>query len=540
MQRYRFLVVIVLCVSLVASSVFGVSAASYDPGYQYSYDILSLTTADGDNHVSVGASGSVTFELPYVLNGNYVDVLISTSSGAITAAQCGNLAAQQDLNVLAVSNRVFRVYGTINNRSFTELQLNLTTNNESTSVDFLSFRLFKPAVNIHQTLGRISCKVLSLDAQHYGQTSYGEVLSVNLPWETGSSEIDTASILLTAPQWQKYDYVEFMVYGKFSSLDAIVARVDSLSVPFTVTPVDGSADVFASHSDNVWRNLVISIDLRDVVRSNSLDEDLRLRVDINISYFNGAQATFYLNTVNGVIDSSVNVTDDYWWSRVLSALSSGFSSVVSAVNDMASDVVAELQSGFPGVVSAIQSMSSAVGEKLDKIYNSTSALGIAFTQWVVSKWDNFASAWNTKITGFQTSVENAFDSLWMNISARWDSFQTWLESVLDPDASYIDEQAGQIQDGLDSIEQIEQNFFQDFDNNAGVVTGAFNFASFLNAFSFVSTILTGTFDGLSSYQAVYTVPIAIAIFLFIMGHVPRHVPTGGRNKSSDGSAGGSS
>lgn len=479
MKFLRRILPVIICISILVSfSVVPVSATSYDPGYQYSYDILSLTTADGDNHVSVGTSGSVTFELPYVLNGNYVDVVISTSSGAITAAQCGNAAAQQDLNVLAVSSRVFRVYGTINNRSFSELQLNLTTNNESTSVDFLSFRLFKPAVNIHQTLGCISCQVLSLDSQHYGQTSYGEVLPVSLPWETGSSEIDTASILLTAPQWQKYDYVEFMVYGKFSSLDAIVARVDSLSVPFTVTPVDGSADVFASHSDNVWRNLVISIDLRDVVRSNSLDEDLRLRVDLNISYFNGAQATFYLNTVNGIIDSGVTVTDDFWWSKVLSALSDGFGNVVDAVSGIGSDIVAELQSGFPGVVSAVESVRTAVN-------NLTSG----FTQWVQTKWTQFANNWNTKITAFQSSIETwfettrddivlsieilqsnllaAFDSFYDRINLRWTHFTDSLYGMLNPPNEDLDEfndaasdvadDIGGLVDGLNAVDKPSVN-----------------------------------------------------------------------------------
>lgn len=498
-----------------------VSAAAYDPGYQYSYDILSLTTADGDNHVSVGESGSVTFDLPYVLNGNYVDVVISTSSGAITAAQCGNASAQQDLNVLAVSNRVFRVFGTINNRSFTELQLNLTTNNASTSVDFLSFRLFKPAVNIHQTVGRLSCMVLSLDEQHYGQTYYGEVLAVSLPWQTGQSEIDTASILLTAPEWQKFDYVEFMVYGKFSSVDAIVARVDDVSVPFTVTPLDGSADVFASHSDNVWRNMVISVDVREVVRSNTPSEDLRLRVDMNLSYYNGAQAMFYMNTVNGIIDSGVTVTEDFWYSKILSALSAGFESVVDGVSSAGSSVVSAISSGVESLVLELQSGFPSVVVAVDSVRTAVNNLTSGFSQWVNSSWNQFVSGWRTAISGFRTSVESKFDSLWSNISGRWDSFQVWLESVLDPDASEVEDQAGEIDDGLDSIEQVEQEFIGDFQDNAHVVTNGFQFAQFLNAFGFVSAILTGTFDGLSQYQVVYTVPIAIAIFMYILGHIPR-------------------
>lgn len=541
---------LILCFTLAFCSVFGASAASFDPGYNYSYDILSLSTADYDNHVVIGSSKAVTFELPYVINGNYVDIVISTTNGSITAASCGNATSQQDLNVLRISSRLVRVYGTITTRNFSEIVLNLTSDNSSTAADFLSFKLFKPSVNIHQTLGRLSAQVLSHPEQHYGQTSYGEVLSVDLDQDTGA-EIDTASILLTCPDWQKYDYVEFMVYGKFSSFDALVARVDDVSVPFSVTPLDGSSDIFSSHSDNVWRNMIISVDVRDVVRSNSLAEDLRLRVDLNISFYAGFQALFYLRTVNGIIDSSNNVTQDFWWNKVLSSLSSGFSSVVSSVESGVSSVVSaiesgvsslgvklnninsslsgitaaisagfssvitELQNGFPSVVSAVESMSTAVQDKLTSVYNVLSSFAGAFSQWVNNKWTGFVTLWTNTLNTLHDDLNSWFDSLWSNISTRWNDFQSWLKETFDPDSSDIDEVGDQIGDDVDSIEKIEQDIFVDFDSNSHVITDALSIGSFASAFAFVGAILSGVWSGLGGYKVVFTLPIALAIVLYV-------------------------
>lgn len=530
---------------MIFSAVFAASASAYDPGYNYSYDILSLSTADYDNHVVVGTSKDVTFDLPYVINGNYIDIVISTVSGSITSATAGyNSSSQDDLNVLKISSRLVRVFGTVTTRNFQEIVLHLNTDNSSTAVDFLSFKLFKPSVNIHQTLGRLSAQVLSHPEQHYGQTYYGEVLNVDLDQDVGT-EIDTAAILLTCPQWQKFDHVEFMVYGKFSSIDALVARVDDVSVPYTVTLLDGSADIFSSHSDNVWRNMIISVDVREVVRSNSLSEDLRLRVDLNISFYAGSQALFYLNTVNGIIDSSVNVSNDFWWNKVISGVDDLGDTFVSAIDDLGDTFVSSISelssqlgsrlsdikttltalgstvsSGFTSTITALQTGFNNVVAGLSSVNSSIFTFMTDFNNFVSSKFTAFVNNWSVTMGNLFALIDSRFESLWANIDARWTTFEGWLKATFDPDSSDIDSAGDQIADDVESIDQIEQDIFQDFNSNSHVITDSFSISAFASAFAFVGAILSGAWAGLGGYKVVFTLPIALAIVLYVCNRTP--------------------
>lgn len=129
------------------------------------------------------------------------------------------------------------------------------------------------------------------------------------------------------------------------------------------------------------------------------------------------------------------------------------------------------------------------------------------------------------IGNMSSKIQSALTSLWNNISARWDSFQSWLESVLDADSSVIDDSSDQILDDVESIEKIEQDLIIDFDDNAHVITDTFDLSSFASALAFCGSILSGTFAGLGSYRVVLTLPLAIGLVLFVCSRVPgRMIP----------------
>lgn len=94
-------------------------------------------------------------------------------------------------------------------------------------------------------------------------------------------------------------------------------------------------------------------------------------------------------------------------------------------------------------------------------------------------------------------------------------------TVTDP---ALNDAVGAFDEGSAEVDAFEQQQWQDFEENSHVITDQFQIFSdtgtMVGAFTLVSGIVHNTFNSLGPWQPVLTIPLAIAIILFIWSRAP--------------------
>ena len=453
-----FFLVLALCFTFLISPA---AASSFDPGYITGIDVLDYVTADGDNSKSTGADTYATFvyDLPYKSLYTYVDAVVSTASGSITAAYGGTEGSAIDssgkstltIKKFGNANRMHRIYGVIPTRNYQSFELLLKSSVADVSVNIISLKLSNLNVSFHEEVGSLS--VSDWKGSHsYTQSAYDGVCTHTIPAGSGGNAQLTAVAALNCSNWRNYDYLEFYGGSMNTSFASISVLCDGHSIPYSVSyfgdPVQDALD-----SATTMRYFIISLDLRGINRSTSSYP----QINITFTYPESQSASILISKVHGVVNE-INIDPQLYFLRnIWDSLQSGFSNVVSAVNSAKSAIVKAIEGisievdsiDYTSLLLNIQGSLSGIstnlqrwlGDLIDTSSGNNLILGNLYKDlptlidsinssiWslddqLVDQFDAFTQEFSTQISAFKSNVASNITDLKTSLGSKIDAVKT--------------------------------------------------------------------------------------------------------------------
>lgn len=292
------------------------------------------------NFFQFTTSASISYDLPFAMSLQYVDILAYISGSVPTSIQAkwdgGNDSSE--LIIVPLGNKLYRIYGYIPSYTYYSVGLSFTSPG-TTYCTLLSFKVSSSALSGFDV--PVSAYLFADgDWIDFSFSGSGEAASASIPISSSvSSWSYSAGINIAA--WQNYDFIDiaFSVYG--------AASINSLSAMFDSADGDqigGYLDISYSYISESFYNdgnyeVVVRIDLSSVDRTS--DNALVLRID---GEHNGEEISFYISDVTGYVVPSYTDPDVHFLQKIWNSITSGFSSVGSWISNQTSSFVSSINS----------------------------------------------------------------------------------------------------------------------------------------------------------------------------------------------------
>lgn len=231
--RQRMIRTMCLIISLACFVSFMTVSASAAESIAPIIDLFDYNTMRA---YGVNPSVSVPFSLPGSATMNYFDAIIGFSGTPVSfSITYGTRTRDLSFKLIDASLGLYRVYGSLTGHSSDSFTFNATASTSSgNSVTFKSARLF--------TLSSSSfhCSATGTFYDMYSSTntslSYtGSVVQVygSLP---NNGTLETTCILSLAPvDYERFDYVDFLIYFSNVQIDSISATYNGMTLPLEVS-----------------------------------------------------------------------------------------------------------------------------------------------------------------------------------------------------------------------------------------------------------------------------------------------------------------
>ena len=469
----RFLSLLLVCVLIVAVVIPAkVHAASNESAWTELLEFTSIGTAGNNKWTMPGKTGTLKIPLPVSMRLRKVDLLILHISGdRPTAVSVTSEGSTTNLTIMNISSAITRIVGYVPAGFYKELDFKFTK-----------------ATNTSSMYEVLSCKVTELHQQDFSAT--GSVVYNDNTYQF-NTEIPLASVSDSHSRtfhawlsdWQKYDYLSVSINAKDLSPLSIGVYLGNQSIPYEISMFSDSASGYTIHSEWVeygladgsngyfdtqgegesWsQNNINTIGTRWITLNipiDSLDRTSTQQMRITASFLQGAGNPAQVNFVN--VSGGLYVADRSnvtWWQR--------------------------------------------------------------FTLYFSGLFDSLHS-W---ITDQTVSIGNYLNSLRNSVNQGFTNVGSWFEQYFgakDPDAvDDLGENSDSISQDASDIHNFEQTQQVVLDTNFSTIQNAVTFTNFAAALVFVQKYTNMTFNGISKYAIIFTLPLFLGLFFYLCSRIP--------------------
>ena len=107
----------------------------------------------------------------------------------------------------------------------------------------------------------------------------------------------------------------------------------------------------------------------------------------------------------------------------------------------------------------------------------------------------------------------------------WNKFTAFMQGLFDPDEGQesiddLNQGSASISQGASDIGSFEQSQQSVLDNNFATIQNAVTFTNFAAALVFVQKYANMTFDGISQYAIIFTLPLFLGLFFYLCSRIP--------------------
>ena len=411
------------CVALIF--VFSLAAPVKADDPLLYIDALDYTTLDGDNYFSFTTSSTKKLDLPDSQFWMYIDITFIWTGLAVSSVTAGNGSSQATLNLQKINSRMYRAYGAITARAYSEITL--VFNNAGTSatnVSLQSVRLYKDGYNVFDA----SCSVTG----RYGTTDFslsraaGATTNPVLNYY-GDSSIPEFQYYFYLDDWRLYDYIEFQVFVRCSEINSISAMCGDQNLSVTADYSHGIA-----FSDFIA--LTLTVDIRNCLRFSNSPSPYVLITGCAIT----GDSINMLTIVNssGIVETAIPDQNVFLFEKLFSKISSHFSNLNTWINTQTTAI----QTQFTNLSTWITTQTTAIETQFTQLKTSV---------------DNRLVQIYSLIDAWGELNYQHFDNLFTDLS-NWIQVQTnTLESAIRGDTSSGNQFQQEVQQELNELDQAQ-------------------------------------------------------------------------------------
>lgn len=503
----RYVVILLSMVFVIGSLSVPALAADDNENFDSFFDLLGSQSSGNRSGLVVDGrnSGQFQLEVPGAMLFRYIEFTIVSSAPltSVIYSDPSNGSISCTINLVSSTPYVYKGYASLNNTKKT-YTCNLSFTASAAGYVELTACYISVSHYLHsKDVGSYKYSVNgSTWSDLYSQDSYGS--PVTAYFSSGHDYTGTlvpVTLYLYCDKWKNYDYLDYHFSARCTSIDSISVDVDGISVPFEFSFSDVSEltrEDFSSRSDY---ECSLRIDLRGIDRSAAV----RLNTHISLHYDESESSNrFSLQTVRGYTLAS----------RQVNWMVYGIYTLQDVIFTAASDIDDYIGMAAIDIVSSISDLTDTV------------------VKWGCDLW---------------TAISYGFEDVINSISENFSGLKIFLTDLLDPtESTEASEKRNEFNEAVDSWSDLEasniENMSGSFDVAHSDVTAGI--ASLGSTFLFIQTYLTGLSDSISDYLIVFTFPIFLGIFMFLVNRLGSvgHVSTGrsGSGSKSKSSSGGKS
>lgn len=473
-------IIFILVLSLLAVPVAADSMYS-DVGQSY-FNVLDFAYPNGgtSHRVNVTNGGTISFDFEGTYPFSYFDILVYATGTSISSVTLdGN-----NLTIIDLGNRLFRMYGLFPRKSYTSLDLLFNTTG-TVGLTFLQFEAYPNFSSPAGTTGQFTWERFTSEIEQgtREQTAFRETVFINKPAYTNTI-YDSATIpwkvYLTADDWNKFDSITFLC-GTEMSIDSLVVNSDLGQLPFNV-----SEFLIGNDESNINAKLFsVTVDISGYPRNSSQDPTLSIMLSQDASI----PGSFYLYEVTGNIVTEYPNAVTYWLRRLFLYSNNWW----SALYDFLGDIGGYINTGFTNL-----------GESISFNFQSLQS-------YLTTKFDS-VSSW---ITNQTTSIVNSITMLRTNLGGKLDNILSAIKAdsisnnqAADDFNNSVETQAQELEDLSDTMNSVERPDISDVMLDVSDLVDPNQFT--------MSTVGFSTLLGMDIFTRIILMALTFALIGFVL------------------------
>lgn len=368
----RFVSFFLLFVTIFFSA-FSASAASNDLGLGDSWvNVLDLCTPNdaGSNMVwSKGNPTSVRFTYPDTIICYGFDGVVQANA-PFTASIVLDSGTVRPLVVTPIGSGYYRITGGSDGQTLNTFSIRFDSTSQY--FNFISLRMQKLyKAGVFPTVGRVDAHwqngsggFVEKSALMSAPNQVAKVVAVLPKLDYTVSSYYKA--YFTAPDWKKYDYLDFNISIRAEEVSSIQCVQNSSFLPIEIMSVVPSLDT----SGHRYYDYIVRVDLRGVDRRINNSPVLSFSGYFPPSSKSLSQPDMYISvlSVTGYIASDSPDPLLSSIARILDSVKSGF----SALSDKISSFMSAVGRGFSNVLSKLEALPARIAEELSKLFKPDS------------------------------------------------------------------------------------------------------------------------------------------------------------------------
>lgn len=374
-------------------------------------------TSSNTVYLSKNSVNSIVFNFPDSLFVGYVDILFRTNEPFPAMGRYVNGAITASLNIVKVSDRLFRAYGYLNDyATFLNLGFQTTT---GTWLDFLTFNISTSNYLFYNT--DAYCEI---HAQEFDSTIhfvYSDDVNGRVFDAPSNVDLCWYYLFIYSYDWKKYDYLDFQLSLDVSSIDSIIARQDAMDIPLEIS--------YLSPNDNSVNSYFVNIrmDLRGLDRIEGTVPMIKITGALAPGVANRVD---FISTGGVVIPSSFDPLGFYFEN-----LNSWISSQTSAIKSLNNNVYSYFQTLFTqlsGHTETVTGLFGTLGTNLNTLFSSLESLidtdFSALTSTISARFNTLSNNLAAWYDSLETVIENEFSKHTSTMSVRFNTLSTNLQA----------------------------------------------------------------------------------------------------------------
>lgn len=449
MKRYISLVLVAVVL------VMSLAVPSYAADFENPYGINLMDYYVFDTFYTTFDNTPITFDLPLTSLYYAVDLVVSSSYAFenVYFKRGGQLIP---LNISHIYGDLYRIYGSFEKLDSNQMTLVFDTvaaayfTVQSFHLYYSPIQFFDAAIEAIGGAGPDNDFALSLN---YGD-SRPTYTQYSVTWEYA-----TFNLSISAPYWDRYDFLDVVLYMNVSSINSISASFGGVDIPLDVS--------YLPSSDGLDPTYILSLrlDFRGLDRTG---EDPPLLRITGVSNTDGLNYISLWNAKGGVILDTVKPLP-YFFTNLFSGLSTWFGNVGTWISNQTTALTNTITTGFTNVGTWISSQTSSL---INEFNNLETVLNDLFVD-----ADGFSIA--RRVRAISMSLHGWFIEQTTSINS---TISTWGQKIFD--AIVGDTGPNQeIEDARDTQEEVNQQLnvqldsaVQEWNDNFGTVSSGFNTA----------------------------------------------------------------
>ena len=503
MIKRVFSLFLVICI-FVSCFTFSSSAEEFENtgGWLNLYDYNP--SMNRNFATSAGATKEYVFDLPARMRLYDIDIVMFATNGAPDVSVLKGNGQTVLLNKATFGNNMVRYYGSIYYTNYDNVTL-LIGDSVSHSGSIISATVCSAVSTSYSEIGSFR-----FQGGNYNNPIDQTVTMVSSTaaanFVIGGLDFDPYKINFTAPNWIRYDYMDFIISLDGVSVDSISAYHKGRAINVDYELVNGT---YSS-----YYYLVIRLDL------TGLDREVSDLPTISITGQQSDSVGISLVSVKGVLNYDVPNPYLHWLSEIHVLLSNNLLSIQKSIATLNSNIVSKLDI----LKTTISTMNTNIGAKLDTLKTNVTTMNSnlgskldSISSSISTGFINLGNLFSAEATSTRNSISKHFTNLQNWLSSGFKSVTDKLDILINGSVEQQESAEDYKDDSADKSEQIDNAInnmnvskppSNDINSSVEDISGGLDFGIFN------STLLVLTGQGYVSHILFIAVTLMLAAYVF--------------------------